>query len=72
LNVTLNFPSETPPPTMWPVIKILLILLITCWVWSDTNCCHISHYTPCLKKNVPPLACFDTREWILIFFGRNV
>ena len=30
-------------------------------------------YTPCLK-NVPPLACynFDTREWILTFFGRNV
>jgi len=30
--------------------------------------------TPCLKKNVPPLACynFDTHEWILIFFGRNV
>ena len=26
------------------------------------------------KKNVPPLACynFDTPEWILIFFGRNV
>jgi len=25
-------------------------------------------------KNVPPLACynFDTRKWILIFFGRNV
>jgi len=25
-------------------------------------------------KNVPPLACynFDAREWILIFFGRNV
>jgi len=31
-------------------------------------------YTPCLKKNVPPLACynFDAHEWILIFFGRNV
>jgi len=30
-------------------------------------------YTPCLK-NVPPLAChnFDTHEWILISFGRNV
>jgi len=30
-------------------------------------------YTPCLK-NVPPLACYnyDTHEWILIFFGRNV
>jgi len=30
--------------------------------------------TPCLKKNVPPLVCynFDIREWILIFFGRNV
>jgi len=30
-------------------------------------------YTPC-PKNVPPLACynFDTREWILTFFGRNV
>jgi len=26
------------------------------------------------QKNVPPLACynFDAREWILIFFGRNV
>jgi len=26
------------------------------------------------QKNVPPLACynFDTREWILIFFGINV
>jgi len=30
--------------------------------------------TPCLKRNVPPLACynFDAREWILILFGRNV
>jgi len=27
-----------------------------------------------VSKNVPPLACcnFDAREWILIFFGRNV
>jgi len=27
-----------------------------------------------VSKNVPPLACynFDTHEWILIFFGRNV
>jgi len=27
-----------------------------------------------VSKNVPPLACYnlDTREWILIFFGRNV
>jgi len=27
-------------------------------------------YTPCLKKNVPPLACynFDTHEWIPTFF----
>jgi len=24
------------------------------------------------QKNVPPLACFDAHEWILIFFGRNV
>jgi len=26
------------------------------------------------QKNVPPMACynFDTHEWILIFFGRNV
>jgi len=26
------------------------------------------------QRNVPPLACydFDTHEWILIFFGRNV
>jgi len=31
-------------------------------------------YTPCLKKNVPPLACYncDAHEWILIFFGGNV
>ena len=28
----------------------------------------------CLKKYVPPLACynFETQEWILKFFGRNV
>jgi len=28
----------------------------------------------CVSKNVPPLACynFDAREWILIFFGKNV
>jgi len=27
-----------------------------------------------VSQKVPPLACynFDTREWILIFFGRNV
>jgi len=33
----------------------------------------MNRFTPCLK-NVPPLACynFDTCEWILIFFGRNV
>ena len=31
-------------------------------------------YTPCLKKNVPPLAWYnsETHEWILIFFRRNV
>ena len=38
--------------------------------------CHgrAAEYTPCLKKNVPPLACnnFGAPEWILIFFGRNV
>ena len=26
----------------------------------------------CVSKNVPPLVCYDTRERILIFFGRNV
>jgi len=33
-----------------------------------SNCLHR------VSKNVPPLACynFDAREWILIFFGRNV
>jgi len=37
-------------------------------------CSFIFHYTLCLKKNIPPLACynFDAREWILIFCGRNV
>jgi len=31
-------------------------------------------YVHRVSKNVPPLACydFDTHEWILIFFGRNV
>jgi len=26
------------------------------------------------KKSIPPLACynFDAREWVFIFFGRNV
>jgi len=35
---------------------------------------HTPTTTPCLKKNVPPLACynFDAHEWILIFFGKNV
>jgi len=39
---------------------------------AETSCHHV-HSTPCLK-NVPPLACynFDTHEWILTFFGRNV
>ena len=38
---------------------------------------HVGHwptfYTVC-QKNVPLMACytFDTHEWILIFFGRNV
>ena len=42
---------------------------------SAQNVLHTrQHYTLCLKKNVPPLVCynFDTHEWILIFFGRNV
>jgi len=34
----------------------------------------ISFYIPCVSKNVPPLVWynFDTRERILISFGRNV
>ena len=34
--------------------------------------CSSFFYTD--SQNVPPLACynFDTHEWILIFFGRNV
>jgi len=48
---------------------------------THTTACNSNHIhtlhansTPCLRKNVPPLACynFDAREWILIFFGRNV
>jgi len=33
----------------------------------------MSQYTVS-QKNIPPLVCynFDAREWILIFFGRNV
>jgi len=56
------------------------------WLHSNMDRCPVHHdyiiphrafqwsYTPCLKKNVPPLACynFDAREWILILFGRNV
>jgi len=32
------------------------------------------YYYTVSQKKVPPLACynFDTHEWILIFFGRNV
>jgi len=41
-----------------PLIRLLILAL----------------YIHCVSKNVPPLACrnFDTSEWILIFFGRNV
>jgi len=37
-------------------------------------CMDIYIYSVSQKKDVPPLACynFDAREWILIFFGRNV
>jgi len=33
--------------------------------------CYLLHR---VSKNAPPLACYNfvTREWILIFFGRNV
>jgi len=35
---------------------------------------HPSYMYTVSQKNVPPLACynFDAREWIWIFFGRNV
>jgi len=34
----------------------------------------LRHSVHRVSKNAPPLACynFDTHEWILIFFGRNV
>jgi len=40
------------------------------WTWVGPRK-HILHR---VSKNVPLLACysFDTHEWILIFFGRNV
>jgi len=43
----------------------------TCWQNTRAPVCLL--YTVS-QKNVPPLACynFDAREWILIFFGRNV
>jgi len=39
-----------------------------CVTWGAQRLLHR------VSKNVPPLACynFDTREWILIFFVRNV
>jgi len=42
-------------------------------IWLYLKCGGIFNYTVS-QKNVPPLACynFDTHEWILIFFGRNV
>jgi len=38
------------------------------WFLNNNNNYTVS------QKNIPPLACynFDTHEWILIFFGRNV
>jgi len=62
------------------VVRICCLMLAGPWQWwrrrwqPKTVVTYIhTHYTPCLK-NVPPLACynFDTREWILILFGRNV
>jgi len=46
-----------------------MLVLALCLV---TSCGIIQLHR--VSKNVPPLACynFDTHEWILIFFGRNV
>ena len=45
--------------------------MLTSWFWFVTG--SDSSYTVS-QKNVSPLACydFDTHEWILIFFSRNV
>ena len=45
------------------IFDVKTVLTLTRW-----------HNIHCVSKNVPPLACynFDTHEWILIFFGRNV
>jgi len=41
---------------------------------TSTKATHERLYTHRVSKNVPPLACynFDTHQWILTFFGRNV
>ena len=50
---------------------LVCILLCTGTVGHFTSELIIVHR---VSKNVPPLACynFETHEWILIFFGRNV
>jgi len=43
------------------------------WAWPATaGLCHAFLHR--VSKNAPLLACynFDTHEWILIFFGRNI
>ena len=67
-----------------PILKYrstgsLILLCSTIWLLREVTLhpfCQFSdaNTTPCLKKNVPRLACynFDTHEWILILFGRNV
>ena len=59
------------PYLLWHIGRPPSQLLLSTLVVQLTAKCH---YTPCLKKTVPPLACynFDAHEWILIFFGRNV
>jgi len=44
----------------------------SCLPNESRRCAFVSFYA--VSKNVPPSSCynFDTREWILIFFGRNV
>jgi len=56
------------------MVKRLLSVLLYVTVSRDQALNHQREQTTPRLKNVPPLICynFDTREWILIFFLRDV
>jgi len=60
--------------TQFMLVTVSVMVIIQARHAPWTVYCWATETDPFLRKNVPPMACynFDTREQIIILFGRNV